>query len=152
MAATYQKLEHAANGCNYMSEQNIDSTDTNPITLSDDAQNAALTLSQQNPQFAGKPLRVYLDGKGCDGFYYGVTFDDASADDIHFRQGQIDVIIDPRTLEFVQGSIINWVDDERGRGFLVDNPKHRKFRGKFYKKKTWQDRLTSQKAESEVQN
>jgi len=129
-----------------MSEQIENSETSALISLSTGAQEAALTLAQQNPQFSGKPLRLYLDGKGCDGFYYGVTFDDATDEDIHIQQGQIDIIVDPKTLEFVKGSIINWIDDERGRGFLVENPRHRKFRGKFYKKKAWQDRLTKQQS------
>ncbi len=121
-----------------MNEQN---TKTPQITLTAPAMAAAQALQAENTAFSGLSLRLYLDGKGCDGFYYGVTFDAATAEDHHFSQGDIDVVVDSDTLEFVAGSTITWVDDERGKGFLVENPRHRQFRGKFYKRSVWQDRL-----------
>ena len=111
------------------------------ITLSDKALEMACHLEHSESDYRGKDLRVYLDGKGCDGFYYGVTFDQRSDDDVVISHEGLDVIVDPESLQFLQGSSIDWVDDDRGKGFLVDNPRHRKFRGKFYKRKNWQERL-----------
>ena len=48
------------------------------ITLSPEALLAARALLAEHPEWQGLPLRVYIDGKGCDGFYYGVTFDAAT--------------------------------------------------------------------------
>ena len=108
------------------------------ITLSSRARAKAAELSRT----ADKPsLRLYLEGKGCDGFYYGVAFDHPAPSDHHFQQGKVDLIVDAESLRFVTGSTIDWVDDKRGRGFLVDNPAHRKYRGKFYKKSFWQKQL-----------
>lgn len=115
------------------------------IRLTEAAIKATHDLVAEDASRSGLSLRLYLEGKGCDGFYYGVSFDEASHEDIHFPHGTIDLIADPDTLEFCNGSVIDWVDDERGRGFLVDNPGHRKFRGKFYKRKVWQDRLEEKK-------
>lgn len=116
---------------------------TNPeaIYLTPEAIAMAHELETEDPERKGKSLRLYLDGKGCDGFYYGVAFDEPLPDDLHFPQGGIDLIVDRDSYDFCMGSKIEWVDDERGRGFLVDNPHQRKFRGKFYKRKSWQDRL-----------
>jgi len=97
-------------------------------------------------QNRGMSLRLYLEGKGCDGFFYGVAFDNVDPNDIHFPQGDIDLIVDPDAIEFVDGAKIEWVDDERGSGFLVDNPNHKKFRGKFYKRSAWQDKLNTKLA------
>ena len=110
------------------------------ITLTDEALEKALELSLK-PENSNLSLRLYLDGKGCDGFYYGVSFDPAEADDLHFPQGGIDLVIDPRTHVFCKGAVIEWVDDERGQGFLVSNPREKSFRGKFFKKSTWRDKL-----------
>lgn len=96
----------------------------------------------QAESYPGQSLRLYIDGKGCDGFFYGVTFDQSSENDLHFPQGSLDCIIDPEAYIFCKGSSIDWIDDERGRGFLVDNPNQRHFRGKFYKKAAWQKKLT----------
>ena len=110
------------------------------IKLTPGAIEAAKRL-QQKSEFTNLPLRLYLEGKGCDGFYYGVTFDKSSKEDITFNQETISLVVDPQTLEFCWGSTIDWVDDERGQGFLVNNPMHRKYRGKFFKRKAWQEKL-----------
>lgn len=115
------------------------------VTLSQRALTQAIFLKKENETRENLSLRVYLDGKGCDGFYYGVTFDQKHADDIGMEMGagheKIEVVIDEKTLPFVKGSTIDWVDDERGQGFLVENPQHKKFRGKFFKRKNWEERL-----------
>lgn len=123
---------------------------TNPetILLTPEAITMAHKLATEDPERQGKSLRLYLDGKGCDGFYYGVAFDEALPDDLHFPQGDVDLVIDRDSFEFCAGSKIEWVDDERGQGFLVDNPNQRKFRGKFYKRKSWQERLQAKRAPS----
>ena len=113
-----------------------------PIRLTASAVNAAQRLAASEPEFAGKPLRLYLDGKGCDGFYYGVTFSKQEPDDLIWSDDGFSIVTDPRTLVFVSGSLIDWVDDERGSGFIVDNPQQKRFRGKFFKKSVWQQRLT----------
>lgn len=116
------------------------------VRLDSQALSAAKHLQQTEQDYADLPLRLYLDGKGCDGFYYGVTFDSLREGDLVFQQDTITIVVDPDTLEFVKGSTITWVDDERGKGFLVENPRHRKFRGKFYKKRAWQERLAAKKS------
>ena len=113
-----------------------------PVVLDPAACQVALRLVDEDPSRAHKTLRLYLEGKGCDGFTYGVAFDAPTASDLIFSQtGGIQVAVDTQTLPFVQGSTIQWVDDERGKGFLVENPHHRKFRGKFFKRKDWEQKL-----------
>jgi iron-sulfur cluster assembly accessory protein len=110
------------------------------FSLSPQALSEALALAKG--EYAGKSLRLYIEGKGCDGFYYGVTFDDANdPEDQTFTFEGLTCVIDARTLLFCKGSVIEWIDDERGRGFLVDNPLQRQYRGKFYKKSAWQQKL-----------
>ena len=116
------------------------------VCLTEDALRQALKMRGDHSDWAGMALRLYLDGKGCDGFYYGVTFDDKDPKDYVLKLGELEVVVDDDTYEFVIGSTIDWVDDERGQGFLVNNPNHRKFRGKFYKRQTWQDKLTAKKS------
>ena len=107
------------------------------ITLTNTALKMALELKKENDG----DLRVYLDGKGCDGFFYGVAFDQRSSEDQVFTHEGLDIICDPESYKFMKGSEVEWVDDERGQGFLVNNPHHRKFRGKFYKRENWEQRL-----------
>lgn len=112
------------------------------ISLTEAAITSSRNLAATNPEFSGKSLRLYLAGKGCDGFDYGVTFDSWQEGDVTIEiTDDVKLLCDPRTFEFVEGSSIDWVDDERGRGFLVSNPNHKKFRGKFYKKEAWRKKL-----------
>lgn len=121
------------------------------IHLREQALLAAEALTKE-PDNHGKVLRLYIEGKGCDGFVYGVCLDHANEKDIRFRQGAtVDLVVDPETLVFVEGSSIDWVDDERGRGFLVENPKHKKYRGKFFKRERWQDWLLERREAIEQQ-
>ena len=120
---------------------NFDATQFQPIRLTDEACSNASRLAEAHP---GQALRLYLEGKGCDGFYYGICFDTIRQDDHHYPQDHgVTVVVDPDTITFVHGSTVEWIDDERGQGFLVNNPHHRKFRGKFFKRQAWQDHLTN---------
>lgn len=111
------------------------------LLLSDRAIAAAKQFQAENENWRGQPLRVYLSGKGCDGFDYGVCFDQQDPNDQVFDIQTIRLICDPETFKFIAGSTIDFVDDERGRGFIVENPRHKQFRGKFYRRKGWEDRL-----------
>jgi iron-sulfur cluster assembly accessory protein len=104
----------------------------------------AKTLQKDHPEWANLPLRLYIEGKGCDGFYYGISFDPQLPEDkVVFRDPESDftLIVDGDSLPFVEGSHIVWVDDESGKGFLVQNPQQKAFRGKFYKRSSWQEKL-----------
>ncbi len=121
--------------------------DTYKILLSPRAKQQVQVFKDNNPQWEAWDLRLYIEGKGCDGFTYGVSFDLAQAGDVHFPQFDdkqdkiVDLVIDPDTIKYVNGSTINWIDDERGKGFLVENPLHKKFRGKFFKREGWEQKL-----------
>lgn len=110
------------------------------ITLTPRAIEAACSLRAGNAEWTKFDLRVYLSGKGCDGFEYGVSFDARQDVDLAEAFDSIVTIIDPETAKYVGGSTIDWVDDERGRGFLVENPNHKKYRGKFFKRKGWEEK------------
>ena len=116
-----------------------------PITLTPRANLEAKKLSAADPSQSEKFLRLYIEGKGCDGFTYGVTFDTPNESDLHFPHDEISVIVDQDTIFFTHGSSIDWVDDHRGKGFLVLNPRHRKFRGKFFRKPNWRKATTQSK-------
>jgi len=113
----------------------------------------ALELQKETPEWQDKILRLYLDGKGCDGFFYGVTFDDAIEGDLQVpveKEGYtLPLLVDPDTHPFVENVLIDWVDDTRGTGFFVYNPDQRKYRGKFFKRPAWQEKLAAKVASSQ---
>ena len=114
------------------------------ISFSDSAKFNAQKLASMTENKDYGCLRVYIEGKGCDGFYYGVSFDhfDPKTDIQWPLNEKLSVVTDKDSLPFLTGAHIDWIDDERGQGFLVDNPKQKEFRGKFYKRQKWVDKLT----------
>lgn len=122
------------------------------VTMSEEAIQQAFKLQRDTKEYKNLELRLYIEGKGCDGFYYGVSFDAKKPDDISFKQSDtIELVCDPDSYQFCKGAHIEWVNDERGTGFLVDNPNQKKFRGKFYKRKAWQEYFASKSTQTESQ-
>ncbi|NUQ37406.1 MAG: iron-sulfur cluster insertion protein ErpA [Caldilineales bacterium] len=68
-------------------------------------------------------LRVFVQGGGCGGMQYGMTFDDSPReDDEVYEQHGLKVIIDPISLFYINGARIDWVDSLMGGGFNIENP------------------------------
>lgn len=70
-----------------------------------------------------KALRVSVEGGGCSGFSYKFDLTDTSQDDdiVLEREGAT-VLIDPISLMYMGGSIIDFVDDLMGQSFQIKNP------------------------------
>lgn len=108
------------------------------VEVTDGALNYYHDLLADDPSKVGQPMRLYLDGKGCDGFYYGLCFDKKENKDHVIVVDNLNLVVDSETLKYVKGSKIDFIDDDRGRGFLVENPNQKNFRGKFFKRKNWE--------------
>jgi iron-sulfur cluster assembly accessory protein len=68
-------------------------------------------------------LRVSVEGGGCSGFQY--KFDLVSAgepDDFVIERGGARVLIDPVSLNYLEGSEIDFADDLIGSAFKINNP------------------------------
>ena len=77
-------------------------------------------LMAQNP--AQRVLRLYVAGKSCCGYQYGLALDETQLpDDAVLQCAGIDVAVDPESLPFVQGATIDFVDALMGGGFTVRN-------------------------------
>jgi iron-sulfur cluster assembly accessory protein len=72
---------------------------------------------------ANKLLRVSVEGGGCSGFQY--KFDLVSAvapDDLLIERDHARIVVDPVSLEFLNGAEIDFVDDLIGASFKIRNP------------------------------
>lgn len=69
-----------------------------------------------------KGLRVFVEKGGCAGLQYGMTLDDAAADDAVIEQAGVRVIVDPESASFLRGSTLDYADDLAGAGFRLNNP------------------------------
>jgi iron-sulfur cluster insertion protein len=68
-------------------------------------------------------LRVYVAGRTCSGLQYGMALDNnPNETDRVFESEGLKVLIDDQSIEYMAGSTIDYIDDTRGKGFLVDNP------------------------------
>jgi iron-sulfur cluster assembly accessory protein len=91
------------------------------ITLTENATKHIKSL-QMNQGAQGKPLRVYVEAGGCSGMEYGMGFDDKHPDDEVIKQDGVEVVIDPMSMNFLEGSEIDYLDNLQGSGFKIKNP------------------------------
>lgn len=71
---------------------------------------------------AHRILRVYVKGKSCCGYAYGLALDEkAGPDDTVVERDGITIAVDPESLPFVEGATIDHVDALMGGGFTVRN-------------------------------
>lgn len=68
-------------------------------------------------------LRVGVKGGGCSGFSYLLDLTETQKDsDELFEQHGIKVIVDPKSLLYLGGVIVDFKDEIMGRGFVFNNP------------------------------
>jgi iron-sulfur cluster insertion protein len=68
-------------------------------------------------------LRVFVTGGGCSGFQYGFTFDELAADDDTFiRNGDITLVVDPLSFQYLAGGVVDYTEGLQGSKFVVTNP------------------------------
>jgi iron-sulfur cluster insertion protein len=92
------------------------------ISFTDTAAAKVKEFAAQNPEAEGKELRIFIQGVGCSGFAYGFTFDEEREGDTVVDDGNLRVLVDSSSAPNLTGAKVDFVDDQRGTGFLVDNP------------------------------
>ena len=70
-----------------------------------------------------KCLRVAVEGGGCSGFQYEISMDsDIKENDLILSENDCRVVIDPISLEFLSGAIIDFKEELIGSKFVIENP------------------------------
>ncbi|MEE4273502.1 MAG: iron-sulfur cluster assembly accessory protein [Thermoanaerobaculales bacterium] len=92
------------------------------ISFSDTAVAKVKEFAAQTPEAEGKNLRIFIQGMSCSGFAYGFTFDDEREGDTLVENGDLTVLVDSNSAPHLTGSTVDFIDDQRGTGFMVDNP------------------------------
>lgn len=94
-----------------------------PITLTDNAAQEVRDILEQQGNPEGVALRIYVAGGGCSGLQYGMALDEnVEEGDQFFEDKGIAVVIDPMSLRYITGSIVDYVTTPMGGGFKVENP------------------------------
>ena len=92
------------------------------ITITESAKEkiSDLLIDENNPKLA---LRTFVQGGGCAGFSYGFAFDeDVAEDDFTFEVGQFKVLVDAMSMQYLQGSTIDYKEELMGSNFVIKNP------------------------------
>ena len=79
-----------------------------------------LVAEEGNPNLM---LRVFVQGGGCSGMSYGFTFDEIqNEDDFDFAYDDVKVVVDSMSMQYLQGSSIDYKEDLMGASFVINNP------------------------------
>jgi iron-sulfur cluster insertion protein len=79
-----------------------------------------LVAEENNPNVK---LRVFVQGGGCSGFQYGFTFDETQAeDDFDFAAGDVRVLVYSMSMQYLQGAVIDYQENDMGATFSIKNP------------------------------
>jgi iron-sulfur cluster assembly protein len=92
------------------------------ITLSDAAAAKVVELRNREGK-SDAALRLFVKSGGCSGFSYGLAFDERIADDDRLEaHGDVRIVIDAFSVQYVDGAEIDYVDSLMGSGFAINNP------------------------------
>ena len=92
------------------------------ITITESAKTKILDLlaEEGNPDLA---LRTFVQGGGCSGMSYGFTFDEVTnEDDFEVPLEKFKVLVDSTSMQYLQGSSIDYKEDLQGSQFVISNP------------------------------
>lgn len=67
-------------------------------------------------------LRLFVEAGGCSGLEYGMSFDVPKQEDHVLEDKGIQFVLDPTSLEYMQGSEVDFDDGLNGKGFDIRNP------------------------------
>jgi iron-sulfur cluster insertion protein len=80
----------------------------------------ALLQEEGNP---GLNLRVYVTGGGCSGFQDGFSFDETvNEDDTVVELSGAHMLVDPLSIQYLVGSVVDYEEGLQGSRFKVQNP------------------------------
>ena len=108
-----------------MSTDAASSEDARPqIEVSELAASQAVDLMASegmDDEVAG--LRLFVQQGGCAGLSYGMRFDmEPEEDDTIYEHHGLRVFVDPASLRYIEGSVLEYEGGLQGAGFHVENP------------------------------
>ena len=81
-----------------------------------------LMSSNNIPETHG--LRVSVKGGGCSGLSYVLGFDESPSEkDTVMQVEGLRVFVDPKSLFYISGTVLDFSDGLNGKGFVFNNPK-----------------------------
>ena len=93
------------------------------VTLTESAARQISAMLAEDPENAGKHLRVFVEAGGCSGLQYGMVFDEKRDDDQTTEFNGVSVLVDPFSADYLRGSVVDFSDALTGGGFKIQNPR-----------------------------
>ena len=91
------------------------------ITLTERAARRINEIMATEP--AGSMLRISVNGGGCSGFQYAFDVDHTRQDEaLVIEKDGAAVLVDEVSVQYMDGSVIDFVDDLIGQSFKIQNP------------------------------
>lgn len=92
------------------------------ITVTDNAKKQAIRLMEDDGK-AGYFIRVGVEGGGCSGLMYQLSFDNnEKEEDKSFENNGIKVVVDKKSYLYLVGTILDFSGGLNGKGFVFTNP------------------------------
>ncbi len=92
------------------------------ITVTDTAKKQAIRLMEDEGK-DGFFIRVGVQGGGCSGLMYQLTFDNEEKEgDKSFMDNGIKVVVDKKSYLYLIGTILDFSGGLNGKGFVFSNP------------------------------
>ena len=91
------------------------------ITLTERAARRINEIMASEP--SGSMLRISVNGGGCSGFQYAFDVERTRQDqDLVIERNGAAVLVDEVSLQYMDGAVIDFVDDLIGQSFKIENP------------------------------
>jgi iron-sulfur cluster assembly protein len=92
------------------------------ITVTDSAKKQAVRLMEDEGK-DGYFIRVGVQGGGCSGLMYQLTFDNEDKEgDKSFEDNGIKVVVDKKSYLYLIGTVLDFSGGLNGKGFVFQNP------------------------------
>ena len=96
--------------------------DQSPVDISAKAAKKLLEIIEEegNPNLM---LRIFVQGGGCSGFQYGFALEEQSQeDDSLVESNGVRMLVDPMSLQYLQGAKLDYKSGFLKSEFIIDNP------------------------------
>ena len=98
----------------------VEQTDTVQITEGARSVVQDLLVQKNVPDYG---LRIFVSGGGCSGMQYGMALDaEPGESDFVINNEGVQIFVDPISMMYLSGSVVDYEDSLMGGGFRIDNP------------------------------
>lgn len=96
--------------------------DQSLISITDKAIQQIKTIAVNENPDGKKGLRLAVTGGGCSGLSYKIEFGEAKDKDNVLDFEGVKVLIDPKSVIYLKGIVLDFKDGLNGKGFVFENP------------------------------